>query len=192
MENIEERVVDHIALDTAPEVVDPLQQPALRSPFKARYGNFIGGAFVDPIEGRWFDNVSPITGGKICEIARSSAADIEKALDAAHAAKDGWGRTSAAERALIGGRSARTIPSSSSPRCALGPSVAASIAIEQATCRSSSPDRHRFAMIRFAPEASYCSTTLEREVDAIDRPTVKRHFGANAKDRSRKMCGRPN
>ena len=93
--------MDHIALDTAPEVVDPLRQSALRSPFKARYGNFIGGAFVDPIEGRWFDNVSPITGGKICEIARSSAADIEKALDAAHAAKDGWGRTSAAERALI-------------------------------------------------------------------------------------------
>jgi aldehyde dehydrogenase len=93
--------VDHIALDAALEVADPLRQPALRSPFKARYGNFIGGAFVDPVEGRWFDNVSPITGDKICEIARSGAADIEKALDAAHAAKDSWGRTSVAERAVI-------------------------------------------------------------------------------------------
>src|ERR1700742_4507440 len=73
----------------------------LHSPFKARYGNFINGAFVDPVDGRWFDNPSPITGETICQIARSSAADIEKALDAAHAAKDAWGRTSAAERALI-------------------------------------------------------------------------------------------
>jgi aldehyde dehydrogenase len=71
------------------------------SPFKARYGNFINGAFVDPVEGRWFDNPSPITGGKICEVARSTAADIDKALDAAHAAKDAWGRTSPAERAVI-------------------------------------------------------------------------------------------
>ena len=94
-------MMDRIALDTAADTSDSQQADGLRSPFKARYGNFIGGAFVDPVEGRWFDNVSPITGGKICEIARSSAADIEKALDAAHAAKDGWGRTSPAERALI-------------------------------------------------------------------------------------------
>ncbi|UAK23185.1 aldehyde dehydrogenase [Sphingomonas nostoxanthinifaciens] len=88
-------------LDAAPDVAEAPREPALRSPFKARYGNFIGGAFVDPVEGRWFDNVSPITGGKVCEIARSGAADVEKALDAAYAAKDSWGRTSPAERALI-------------------------------------------------------------------------------------------
>ena len=72
-----------------------------QSPFRARYGNYIGGQFVEPVNGRYFDNTSPITGGKICEIARSDKDDIEKALDAAHKAKDAWGKTSVAERALI-------------------------------------------------------------------------------------------
>ncbi|MBS7537792.1 aldehyde dehydrogenase [Ancylobacter lacus] len=66
-----------------------------------RYDNFIGGAWVAPVEGRYFDNPSPVTGRKLCEVPRSTAADIELALDAAHKAKDAWGRTSAAERALI-------------------------------------------------------------------------------------------
>ncbi|MCR8547561.1 aldehyde dehydrogenase [Salipiger sp. P9] len=69
------------------------------SPFKARYDNFIGGKFVAPVSGRYFDNITPITGGKVCEVARSDAADVEMALDAAHAAKDAWGATSPAERA---------------------------------------------------------------------------------------------
>jgi aldehyde dehydrogenase len=68
---------------------------------KPRYGNFIGGKFVDPVEGRYFDNVSPVTGQKLCEVARSSAADIELALDAAHEAKDAWGKTPPAQRALV-------------------------------------------------------------------------------------------
>ena len=72
-----------------------------KHPFSARYGNFIGGQFVDPVEGRWFDNKTPITGEVLCQVARSSEADIEQALDSAHAAKDAWGRTSPAERALI-------------------------------------------------------------------------------------------
>ncbi|WP_300518849.1 aldehyde dehydrogenase family protein [Aliiroseovarius sp.] len=71
------------------------------SPFRARYDNFIGGKFVPPVEGRYFDNVTPITGAKICECAASGAADVELALDAAHAAKDAWGKTSAAERSNI-------------------------------------------------------------------------------------------
>ena len=71
------------------------------SPFKARYGNFIGGRWVEPVAGRYFDNTTPITGQKITEIPRSQKEDIDLALDAAHAAKDAWGRTSAAERALI-------------------------------------------------------------------------------------------
>ncbi len=71
------------------------------SPFKARYDNFIGGKFVAPVDGRYMDNVTPITGQKVCEVARSSAADIELALDAAHAAKDAWGKQSAAERSNI-------------------------------------------------------------------------------------------
>ena len=70
-------------------------------PFAKRYDNFIGGQWVAPLSGRYFENISPITGLPVCEIARSDAADIEAALDAAHAAKDAWGRTSPAERALI-------------------------------------------------------------------------------------------
>ncbi len=71
------------------------------SPFKQRYGNFIGGTFVEPTAGRYFENISPINGKVICEVARSDEQDIEKALDAAHAARESWGRTPAADRALM-------------------------------------------------------------------------------------------
>src|SRR5580698_6234131 len=74
---------------------------ALKSPFAKRYENYIGGAWRAPNAGRYFDNVSPITGQPVCEIARSDTSDVEAALDAAHAAKDAWGRTSPAERAVI-------------------------------------------------------------------------------------------
>ena len=73
----------------------------LASPFAATYDNFIGGKWTAPVNGRYFDNISPITGQPVCKIARSDGADIELALDAAHAAKTAWGRTSPAERALI-------------------------------------------------------------------------------------------
>ncbi|CAL9337510.1 Aldehyde dehydrogenase [Streptomyces sp. enrichment culture] len=69
--------------------------------FARRYDNFIGGDWVAPAEGRYFDNPSPVTGEVFCEVARSSAADVERALDAAHAAAPRWGRTSAAERARV-------------------------------------------------------------------------------------------
>ena len=68
---------------------------------KPRYGNFIGGKFQDPVRGQYFENLTPITGQNLCEIPRSTAEDIEKALDAAHAAAPGWGRTSTTERANI-------------------------------------------------------------------------------------------
>ncbi|WP_298563048.1 aldehyde dehydrogenase [uncultured Aliiroseovarius sp.] len=71
------------------------------SPFKSRYDNFIGGKFVAPVNGKYFENTTPITGTVVCEVARSDAADVELALDAAHAAKEAWGRTSAAERSNI-------------------------------------------------------------------------------------------
>ena len=71
------------------------------TPFRARYDNFIGGKWTAPVDGRYFDNISPINGKKICEVARSQAADIELALDAAHAARESWGRTSVAHRAFI-------------------------------------------------------------------------------------------
>lgn len=76
----------------------------VRSPgtlFKPRYGNFIGGKWQEPRSGKYFENTSPVNGRVLCEIARSDAADVEAALDAAHAAKDAWGRTSAAERSLL-------------------------------------------------------------------------------------------
>ncbi|RKT47124.1 aldehyde dehydrogenase [Thiocapsa rosea] len=69
--------------------------------FKPRYGNFIGGEWVAPVEGRYFENVSPVDGRAFCEIPRSSAADIELALDAAHRAKDAWGKASPAERSNV-------------------------------------------------------------------------------------------
>lgn len=69
--------------------------------FKERYDNFIGGKYVAPTNGQYFDNVSPVTGQVFCEIARSTKEDIELALDAAHAAKDAWGKTSVTERANI-------------------------------------------------------------------------------------------
>ncbi|MCU7802521.1 MAG: aldehyde dehydrogenase [Candidatus Thiodiazotropha sp. (ex Lucinoma annulata)] len=69
--------------------------------FKSRYENYIGGHWVAPAEGRYFENVSPVNGKSFCEIPRSSALDIDLAIDAAHAAKDGWGKTSVTERSNV-------------------------------------------------------------------------------------------
>ena len=69
--------------------------------FREKYDNFIGGEWVAPIDGEYFENTSPIDGKVICQVARSKAADIEKALDAAHAAKDTWGKTSVTERSNL-------------------------------------------------------------------------------------------
>lgn len=69
--------------------------------FKSRYDNYINGGWVPPVKGEYFANVTPVTGDVFCEIARSSEADINLALDAAHAAKASWGKTSVAERANI-------------------------------------------------------------------------------------------
>ncbi|NMF89003.1 aldehyde dehydrogenase [Aromatoleum petrolei] len=69
--------------------------------FKTRYDNFIGGKWVAPVRGQYFENVTPISGRPFCQVARSTEEDINLALDAAHAAADRWGRTSAAERANI-------------------------------------------------------------------------------------------
>jgi aldehyde dehydrogenase len=68
---------------------------------RPRYDNFIGGAWTPPARGQYFSNPTPVTGLPLCEVARSTAEDIEAALDAAHAAKAAWGATSPAERALI-------------------------------------------------------------------------------------------
>ena len=66
--------------------------------FKARYENFIGGEWVAPVSGQYFENISPVNGEVFCEIPRSDHQDIELALDAAHKAKDAWGTASVTER----------------------------------------------------------------------------------------------
>lgn len=60
--------------------------------FQSRYGNFIGGEWVAPVKGSYFENITPVTGKTICEIPRSTAEDIELALDAAHKAAPQWGK----------------------------------------------------------------------------------------------------
>ena len=69
--------------------------------YKSRYENWIGGEWVAPVKGRYFENPSPVNGKTFCEVARSGAEDIELALDAAHAAAPAWGKTSVAERAVV-------------------------------------------------------------------------------------------
>jgi aldehyde dehydrogenase len=72
-----------------------------KATFKARYDHWIGGEYVKPSSGKYFENVTPVTGKVFCEIARGNEADINKALDAAHAAAPAWGKTSATARAII-------------------------------------------------------------------------------------------
>ena len=69
--------------------------------FKERYDNFIGGQWVAPVNGQYMDNISPVDGQVFCQVPRSDEADINLALDAAHAAKSAWGKTSVAERSNI-------------------------------------------------------------------------------------------
>src|SRR6202790_8957 len=69
--------------------------------YQSRYDNFIGGQWVPPVNGQYFENPTPVTGQTFCEVARSEEADIDKALDAAHAAAPAWGKTAPAERAVM-------------------------------------------------------------------------------------------
>lgn len=77
--------------------VDP-NQAGSKVQFKAQYENFIGGQWVAPVKGEYFDNLSPVDGKVFTKVPRSSAEDIELALDAAHKAKAAWGQTSPTER----------------------------------------------------------------------------------------------
>jgi aldehyde dehydrogenase len=78
-----------------------LSEVAKQIALRSHYDNYIGGKWVAPVRGQTFENPSPINGRIVSTHARSTAEDIELALDAAHAAKDAWGRTSAAERARL-------------------------------------------------------------------------------------------
>jgi aldehyde dehydrogenase len=76
---------------------------------ESRYFNFIGGQWVPPVRGRYMDDLSPVTGARFCEVARSTAEDVERALDAAHAARQAWGQTTLGERAAVLNRIADAI-----------------------------------------------------------------------------------
>ncbi len=82
-------------------VYAPPGQPGSPATYASRYDNWIGGERVAPVKGQYFENVTPVTGQPFTEIARSTAEDVELALDAAHAAAPAWGRTSATERSNI-------------------------------------------------------------------------------------------
>jgi aldehyde dehydrogenase len=79
----------------------PVVAPRTPASLRARYDNFIGGKWVAPIKGRYFTDPSPVDGKALAEVARSSAEDVNLALDAAHAARVAWGRTGAPERARL-------------------------------------------------------------------------------------------
>lgn len=81
--------------------LETLKALGVTIPYKAKYDNFIGGKWVAPVKGEYFDVISPITGKPYTKAARSSAEDVELALDAAHAAADKWGTTSTTERSNI-------------------------------------------------------------------------------------------
>jgi aldehyde dehydrogenase len=76
-------------------------QPGSKMTYKSRYDNYIGGKYVPPSSGQYFENITPVTGQVFCEMARGNADDVELALDAAHAAAPAWGRTSVTERSNI-------------------------------------------------------------------------------------------
>lgn len=85
---------------------NPLQHrlsPAVWFPpqVKARYDNFIGGEWVAPADGEYYQNLTPVTGQLLCEVASSGKRDIDLALDAAHKVKDKWAHTSVQDRAAI-------------------------------------------------------------------------------------------
>jgi len=75
--------------------------PGSPATYRERYDHWIGGEYVAPAAGRYFDNPSPVTGRTFTQVARGDADDIERALDAAHGAARSWGRTSATDRALV-------------------------------------------------------------------------------------------
>ncbi len=89
-----------IAVDTPTVFAAPGQSGSLVE-LKSRYDNFIGGEWTAPVDGRYRQNLTPATAEPFCEVADSTQADVELALDAAHTAKDAWGRRSPAERAAV-------------------------------------------------------------------------------------------
>jgi len=88
-------------LETSMAIYAAPGTPGAKITYKTRYDNFIGGRFVPPADGQYFDVISPINGKVYTQAARSTAADVERALDAAHAAKDAWAAVAPADRANV-------------------------------------------------------------------------------------------
>ncbi len=140
-----------------------------KPPFKARYGNFIGGRWVEPVAGRYFENSSPINGRVLCEVARSDAADVELALDAAHAAKAAWGATSVTDRANLLNRIAQVMEDSL-------PLLAAAETWDNGKpIRETTAADLPLAIDHFRYFAG-CIRAQEGGVSEIDRDTVAYHF----------------
>jgi aldehyde dehydrogenase len=90
-------------LESGPATIPGMDQHAvpIPIPIRERYDNWIGGEYTAPVRGQYFTNLTPVTGQPLCEVARSSHEDVDRALDAAHAAALTWNRTTAAYRANL-------------------------------------------------------------------------------------------
>ena len=138
-------------------------------PLRARYGNFVGGKFIEPVQGRYFANPSPMTGLDFCEVARSGKEDVELALDAAHAAKTAWGKTSYTERSRLLNKIADRMEENI-PLLALAETIDNGKPIRETTAADLplAVDHFRyFAGVIRAQEGSVCE---------IDSETVAYHF----------------
>src|SRR5664279_174986 len=100
---------ESVTVESGPAPFVPPGQPGSVVEVKPRYGNFIGGTWVAPVKGQYMTNVSPVDGKPFCEVARSTAEDVELALDAAHQAKDAWAETSLTDRSAVLNRIADAI-----------------------------------------------------------------------------------
>src|SRR6202789_3400739 len=138
-------------------------------PYKKQYGNFIGGQWIKPVGGEYFDNVSPITGEPFTSIPRSREADIELALDAAHRAKTAWGKTPAAERANILNRIADRMEANLQ-RLAVAETIDNGKPLRE-TMAADIP----LAIDHFRYFAG-CIRAQEGSISEIDRDTVAYHF----------------
>src|SRR6201991_4042744 len=138
-------------------------------PYKKQYGNFIGGEWVAPAGGEYFDNISPITGEAFTSIPRSREADIELALDAAHRAKTAWGKTSATERANILSKIADRMEANLA-RLAVAETIDNGKPLRESTAADIP-----LAIDHFRYFAS-CIRAQEGSISQIDEDTVAYHF----------------
>ncbi len=137
--------------------------------FHARYDNFIGGKWVPPVSRRYIDNLTPVTGKPLCQVPVSEAADLKLALDAAHAAREGWANTSVADRARILLRIANCMEENLE-RLAIAESWDNGKPIRETTAADVP-----LAIDHFRYFAS-CIRAQEGSIGEIDRDTVAYHF----------------